>query len=397
MDQRTAGPDDPGPDAPRRGDPEKPTPRRPPGTLRIGTIGGVDVLVRSSWLLVAALISVMLAPAVEGVQPGLGGWKYVAGLAFAVLLYLSVLLHEASHALMAKRYGLPVRSITLHFLGGVTEIDGEPDTPGREFGVSVVGPLTSIAVGVAAIPLAMLAPEDSLLELAAEALVGANLLVGVLNLVPGLPLDGGRVLRAGVWKATGNPHQGTIVAGWGGRLAALLVVLYPLVREYAFGRPADIADYVFAFVIASFLWSGASSAIASARIRRRLPALNARSLARRTLAVPHDMPLAEAVRRAHDEQAGSVVVLDSTGTPYAIVNEAAVLATPEDRRPWLPVSAVSRSLEPGLMFSADISGEPLILAMQRSPASEYLLLDEDGSVYGVLVTDDVDKAFAAGI
>ena len=243
----------------------------------------------------------------------------------------------------------------------------------------------------------MLAPEHSLLELAAEALVGANLLVGVLNLVPGLPLDGGRVLRAGVWKATGNPHQGTIVAGWGGRVAALLVVLYPLVREYAFGRPVDIADYVFAFVIASFLWSGASSAIASARIRRRLPALNARSLARRTLAVPHDMPLAEAVRRAHDEQAGSVVVLDSTGTPYAIVNEAAVLATPEDRRPWLPVSAVSRSLEPGLMFSADISGEPLILAMQRSPASEYLLLDEDGSIYGVLVTDDVDKAFAAGI
>jgi Zn-dependent protease len=389
-DQRTAepgGPTGPPPDAPRR----------PPGTLRIGQIGGVDVLVRSSWLLVAAIISVMLAPAVEQVEPGLGAGKYVAGLAFAVLLYLSVLLHEASHALMAQHYGLPVRSITLHFLGGVTEIDGEPDTPGREFGVSVVGPLTSLAVGVAAIPLAVLAPDSTLLDLAAKGLAGANLVVGVLNLVPGLPLDGGRVLRAIVWKITGSPHQGTVVAGWGGRVAALLVLAYPFTRQFLLGVPADLTDYVFAFVIASFLWTGASASIMSARVRRRLPSLQARSLARRTLMVPDDLPLAEAVRRAQDEQAGSIVVLDAQGVPSAIVNEAAVLATPEDRRPWLPVSAVARSLEPGLTFPADIAGEPLILAMQKVPASEYLLVDGDGSIFGVLVTDDVDKAFAAGI
>jgi Zn-dependent protease len=352
--------------------------------------------VRSSWLLVAALIAVTFAPTAERFAPGLGGWKYVAGLAFAVLLYLSVLLHEASHALMAKRYGLPVTSITLHFLGGVTEIQGEPDTPGREFGVSVVGPLTSIAVGLLAVPFALLAPNDSLLAAVAYGLAFTNLLVGGLNLVPGLPLDGGRVLRAGVWKLTGNPHQGTIVAAWGGRVAAVLLMLLPFAAELRSGRPPNIINYVLAFVIASFLWGGATASMRSARIRRRLPALRARTLARRTLAVPHDMPLAEAVRRAHDAHAGSIVVLDSAGRPDAIVNEAAVLATPEDRRPWLPVSAVSRALEPGLTFSADMSGEPLIQAMQRAPASEYLLLDGDGSIFGVLVTDDVDKAFAAG-
>ena len=389
VDQRTAEPGDPS-------DPGRPRPQRAPGTIKIGQIGGVDVLVRSSWLIVAVLISVMLAPAVDAVEPGLGGWKYVAGAAFAVLLYLSVLLHEASHALMAQRFGLPVSSITLHFLGGVTEIDGEPDTPGREFGVSVVGPLTSLAVGLAVLPLAALAPDRTLLDLAAKGLAGANLVVGVLNLVPGLPLDGGRVLRAVVWKVTGNPHQGTIVAGWGGRVAALLVLVYPFARQLVAGGAPSITDYVFAFVIASFLWSGASAAIMSARARRRLPSLRARTLARRTLAVPHDLPLSEAVRRAQEEQAGSIVVLDATGEPSAIVNEAAVLATPEERRPWVAVGAVARRLEPGLTFSADISGEPLILAMQRSPASEYLLLDRDGSVFGVLVTDDVDKAFAAG-
>jgi Zn-dependent protease/CBS domain-containing protein len=368
---------------------------RQPGTLRIGQIGGIDVLVRTSWLFVALLIAVSLAPAAEQTVPGLGGWAYVAGLAFAVLLYLSVLLHEASHALMAQRYGLPVRSITLHFLGGVTEIEGEPDTPAREFWVSVVGPLTSLAVGVVAMPLALVTPDDTLLDLAFKGLAGANLVVGGLNLVPGLPLDGGRLLRAAVWKVTGNPHRGTIVAGWGGRVAALLVLAYPFLGQ-VLGRRISPGDYVVSVIIALFLWTGASSAIASARVRRRLPTLRARALARRTLAVAGDLPLAEAVRLAQEEQAGSIVVLDTSGMPHGIVNEAAVLATPADRRPWMPVSAVARTLEPGLSLPADIAGEPMILAMQRRPASEYLLLDPDGSIFGVLVTEDVDKAFAAG-
>ncbi|WP_308249314.1 site-2 protease family protein [Nocardioides jiangsuensis] len=371
-----------------------PAPRREPGTLRIGQIGGVDVLVRSSWLLVAALIAVMLAPRVEQVQPGLGGGKYLAGLAFAVLLYLSVLLHEMSHALMAKRYGLPVKSITLHFLGGVTEIEGEPDTPRREFGVSVVGPLTSIAVGAVFAGLWFVTP-DGLLLMAVEGLAGANLLVGVLNLIPGLPLDGGRVLRSAVWKVTGSPHTGTIVAGWGGRVAAVLALSYPLLIEVVTSRQPDLVDYLLAFVIATFLWGGASTAIMSARLRRKLPTLRARSLARRTLAVPHDLPLSEAVRRAQQEQAGSIVVLDQHARPSGIVNEAALLATPEERRPWLPAEAVARSIEPGLMLPADIAGEDLVRAMQRTPATEYLLLEADGGVYGVLTTSDVDRAFAA--
>ncbi len=376
------------------GAPGTPARRREAGTIRVGSVFGVDVLVRSSWLLIAALIAVLLAPRVDEVSPGLGAWKYVAGLAFAVLLYLSVLLHEMSHALMARHYGLPVKSITLHFLGGATEIDGEPDTPGREFGVSVVGPLTSVAVGVAFLALWFVTP-DGLLLLAVQALAGANLIVGVLNLVPGLPLDGGRVLRAAVWKASGSPHRGTIVAGWGGRLTAIAALAWPLAQEPLFGVPPTIVDYLLAFVIAAFLWGGASASITSAQVRRRLPALQARALARRTLAVPHDLPLAEAVRRAQAEQAGSIVVLSSDGRPSGVVNEKALVATPEDRRPWVPVSAVSRTMEEGMTFPADLAGEPLIRAMQRTPATEYLLVEPDGTLYGVLTTEDVDRAFAA--
>jgi len=371
-------------------------PRRQPGTIRIGRIGDIDVLVRSSWLLVAALIAVLLAPQVDLVQPGLGAWKYVAGLAFAVLLYLSVLLHEMSHALMARHYGLPVTSISLHFLGGVTEIADEPDTPRREFVISVVGPLTSIAVGLLCLPLALLGP-DGLLGLAVTGLTVVNLVVGGLNLLPGLPLDGGRVLRAAVWKASGDPLRATIVAGWGGRVLALLAVAWPLVRQLVTGTPPSLTDYLLYFIVAAFLWSGSSAAIVSARLRRRLPVLEARRLARRTLTVPRDLPLAEAVRRAQDVQAGSIVVVESDGSPAGVVNEAALLATPDDRRPWLPVTAVSRSIEGGMVLAADLTGELLVRAMQRTPAAEYLLVEEDGSIFGVLASEDVDRAFAASV
>src|SRR5687768_18534648 len=107
-------------------------------------------MVRSSWLLVAALIAYVVAPGIERVAPDLGALKYVAGVAFAILLTLSLLLHEISHALMAKRYGIGIRSITLHFIGGVTAIDGEPATPRQEFWISAVGPVTSLGIGGAA-------------------------------------------------------------------------------------------------------------------------------------------------------------------------------------------------------------------------------------------------------
>ncbi|WKN50519.1 site-2 protease family protein [Nocardioides sp. Arc9.136] len=368
------------------------TTSRAPGTLRLGTIAGADVLVSSSWFVVAALIAVVTAPRVEQVEPGLGPLAYVAGFAFAVVLYLSVLLHEASHAVMAKRYGFPISSITLHFLGGMTQIEAEATKPRQEFAIAVVGPLTSIAVGIAALGLWFVVP-GGLLGLAVEGLAFANLLVGVLNLVPGLPLDGGRVLKAAVWGATHDAHRGTIAAGWGGRVTAVLVLLWPWALEPLFGEPPRPLDFVLAFVVALFLWSGATAAIASARMRRRLPRLVARDLARRALEVPAELPLAEAVRRAQDARAGSIVTVTSAGSPVGLVNEAALLATPEDRRPWVATSTVARTLEDGLRLPASLSGEELVRAISRTPAAEYLLVEPDGAVFGVLSTADVDRAF----
>ena len=155
-----------------------------------------------------------------------------------MILYLSVLLHEASHAVMARRLGFPVGSITLHFLGGMTSIEGEARKPRQEFLIAVVGPLTSLAVGVVALGLWFITP-DGLLLVAVEGLAGANLLVGLLNLIPGLPLDGGRVLKSLVWQVSGNVHRGTIVAGWAGRVTAVAAMLWPVAAVAGHRRRAD--------------------------------------------------------------------------------------------------------------------------------------------------------------
>lgn len=376
---------------PGPGSGDRPGRRHPPGTFRIGTIAGSDVLVSSSWFLVAGLIAVIMAPRVEQAAPGLGAANYVAGFAFAVILYLAILLHEASHAFMARHYGYQVSSITLHFLGGMTAVEGEARRPRQEFMIAVVGPLTSIAVGLGALGLWFLEPRGLLL-LAVEGMAAANLLVGVLNLVPGLPLDGGRVLKAAVWGLTGDMHRGTIAAGWGGRVAAGLVMLWPLAQASLLDASPGLLDFVLAFVVASFLWTGASAAITSGRVRQRLPRLVARDLARRATTVPEDLPLAEAIRRAREAGAGAIVTVTGAGAPAGITSEAAIAATPEQRWPWVPTSAVSRSLD-GLRLPVDLAGEDLVEALTRTPSSEYLLVHPDGAVYGVLSAADVDHAF----
>lgn len=361
--------------------------------MRLGSIAGVDVLVANSWFLIVGLIALIMAPRIQLEQPGVGGWAYVVGGAFAVVLYMSVLLHEMSHALAARAFQMPVRSIYLHFLGGATEIEGEATTPWREFVIAVVGPLTSLAVGAVSWVVMDLF-EPGLLRFAIASLAAANLVVGVLNLVPGLPLDGGRVLQSLVWGVTRRRLLGVTVAAWGGRLAALAAIAYPMLMPL-WGRQPDVVDYIFGFLVAGFLWTGATQALVMSRTRAKLPALSARSLARSALGVPADLPVAEAIRRAQEAHAGSLVVVSSDGRPVGVVNEEAVASTPQERRPWLTCGDLARRLEEGVTLPADLAGEPLVRAMTSHPAPEYLLTEPDGSVYGVLVAKDVDAAFKA--
>jgi Zn-dependent protease/CBS domain-containing protein len=377
----------------RRGPGQRGQDRRA-GAVQIARIAGVPVYVNLSWVVVALVIAFVSMDWIDEQVPGLGRWLFVAAFGFAVLLYASILVHEIAHVLVARRFGLPVRAITLQFLGGLSEIEREPETPWREFAVAVVGPLTSLALGGVFAIGATQVSGPPLLDLALFQLAFANFLVGLFNLLPGLPLDGGRILRAAVWAISRRPHVATTISGWAGRVVAALVVALPWLLYLAgFQRPDPLA-MIWSLLIALFLWAGSSQALMSARIRGKLPALSARTLARRGVPVASELPLSEAIRRAQDGSAGSLVVVDGDGRPTGLVSEAAVLATPEQRRPWISVGDVARRLEPGLVLSVDLSGEDLVRNMGGMPATEYLLVEPDGRIFGVLSTADVDAALA---
>ena len=377
------------------------TPEKPPATPRrreagpgivIARFFGIPVYISPYWFVIAGVFILIYANELAATLHG--ATRFIVAAAFVILLYVSVLIHELSHCVVARGYGLPVRRILLYPLGGFSEIEREAETPGREFLVAAAGPALSLVLAAAGYGLMRVVPPGTIAGTLVSQLRWANLVVGIFNLLPGLPLDGGRMLRAVIWKLTGRPATSTIAAAWAGRVIAVALFSIPFVTGRVNGSGGGLVTVVWLAVIAAFMWTGAGQAIKATRLRERIPALQARRLARKAISVAATTPLAEALRRAEENQARAVVVVDHEDKPIAIVNETAVMATPPQRRPWIEAGSLARTLEPDLVLSADLSGLALLDAIRRAPATEYLLVEPSGQVYGVLATRDVDHAFA---
>ncbi|MGI5141202.1 MULTISPECIES: site-2 protease family protein [unclassified Streptomyces] len=377
-------------------------PREPGGGILMGRPFGVPVYVAPSWFLVAALITWVFGGQLDRVLPELGAARYLVSLFFAVAFYASVLVHELAHTVAALRFRLPVRRIQLQFFGGVSEIEKEADSPGREFVLAFVGPLLSLVLaGIFYLAMQPVRPGTVPGVLLAGLMI-SNLIVAVFNLLPGLPLDGGRMLRAVVWKITGRPMSGTVAAAWVGRALAISVLIgLPLLTQSgALGSTAEdnvgmdtVTDALLAAILAAIIWTGAGNSLRMARLREHLPELRARTLTRRAVPVQSDTPLSEALRRANAVGARALVVVDAYGEPLSLVREAAIVGVPEHRRPWVPVSGLAQELTDGMRVSADLAGEDLLDALRAAPATEYLVVEETGEIYGVLSAADVERAF----
>lgn len=259
---------------------------------------------------------------------------YVLATAFVVALYVSVLIHELAHVAVARRFRMPVRSVTLHLLGGETLIEGESRTPWQELAISVAGPVSSLVIGVTGLWVSAVLDVGTTSDIVWS--VGqVNVIVAAFNMLPGLPLDGGRVFRAIIWQLTGREETGIRVAAWIGRLTAVAIVAFVLTLDRE--GEAFTIDVIISVLVAWFLWQGAGDALREAGRSARINLLDARSLAVTGIPVP-------------------------PGTP---------------------------SLPAGLHGSA------LLRAMAATPSETYVLTEPDGTTYGLLAARAVDDAYRA--
>jgi Zn-dependent protease/CBS domain-containing protein len=236
------------------------------GSFRVGSLFGIPFYVNTSWFIVLALVTFSYGTELGATFPRLGvAPSFLLGLVSALLLFSSVLAHELGHSFVAMRQGIEVKSISLFLFGGLASFDRESKTPGQAFWVAIAGPLVSLGLfgmlRTALLGFNTLSPLTAVISL----LASINLILALFNLIPGLPLDGGNVLKAIVWKITGDPYKGVVFAGRVGQIFGWLAIgtgLLPLFFGYG--------PQLWNILIGSFLLQNAGRAAQSAQIERTL-------------------------------------------------------------------------------------------------------------------------------
>jgi Zn-dependent protease len=353
--------------------------------LPVGRLAGFPVHLSPSWLLLAAALVIGYGRLLR--RDGPAPVSYLLAAVLVGCLLVSVLLHELGHALTCRHYGIGVRAVTLEMLGGYTEMDHDPPTPRIEAAVSLAGPAVSLVLGLLAAGAVAVVPGHTIGHQLAFQIAASNLLIAVFNILPGLPLDGGRALLALVWWRTGDPYRGSHIAGWVGRGLAL-ACLAAAVLLGTRGGPVLVAA-VAVVLVAVGVAQGAGQAVRLGRLGARLPLLDVAALARPIFRVPSGTVLAEAHRRADAAGATSAAlgIADETGELVAVVDATADAAVPAGRRASVPVDEVARGLD-GRVLSARLRGLEVLEAVRADPTGDYLVASGE-DVVGVLRGVDV--------
>jgi Zn-dependent protease/CBS domain-containing protein len=357
--------------------------------LRIGRIFGIDIRIHWSWLAIFFLLLWWLAEGFFDDVNAYSHWssveRWVASGITTILFFVSILLHELSHSLVARRLGLPVHSITLFIFGGVSSLTQEPDSPGQEFKMAIVGPLMSFALGIlaAAIAAGLWASglDDTVPGAVAAYLAFINIAVGIFNMLPGYPLDGGRVLRASLWARTNNMLRATRWASRVGTLIAFglmaLGVLSALAGNWLGG--------VWFIVIGWFLRNTSEQAYQQLLYRNTLEGAKVGDIIDRSFeGAPPDIPLSELVNEyilARGQRCVPVVV---EGNLLGLITLGDLRAFPPDE--WATTSAF-RAMTPREQLHTIASDDELMSALELMAAHDIHQLPViDGFAFSGFVT-----------
>jgi Zn-dependent protease len=340
-------------------------------TISIGRIFGIEIDLDHSWFLIVGLLTWLLAVAYFPEQ--YHDWSrveyWVVGAATAVMLFVSVLIHELGHSVVAKSYGLAVPRITLFIFGGVSQIAAEPPSAAAEFWIAVIGPLVSFALALIFWELTPALAWYPPLSALSKYLALINLVLGVFNLVPGFPLDGGRVFRAIVWKITGKYEKATVVAGVTGRFFGFLMIFWGVWAALS-GR---LLDGLWIAFIGWFLESAAGSQLQLEVVKNVLG----------------EHKVLDVMKRDFPQVPGSrYFVVDKNGDPAGMVTVGSVRESP--RAAW-GTTTVSQIMTPFRKLHTIDPNARLWSAferMGRDGVNQLPVVDPSGIV-GILSRDDI--------
>ncbi|MEH2216853.1 MAG: site-2 protease family protein [Nostoc sp.] len=354
------------------------------GTIRVGNLFGIPFYIHASWFLVLGLVTWSYSSGLAAQFPQLSaGLALLLGLMTALMLFASVVAHELGHSFVAIRQGIDVKSITLFIFGGLASLEKESKTPGEAFWVAIAGPIVSLLLYGMLTAIGVTTTASGPLAAILGVLASVNLALALFNLIPGLPLDGGNILKAIVWKITGNPYKGVTFASRVGQIFGWVAILSGIVPLLFFGSFGNFWNLLIGF----FLLQNAGNAAQFARVQEKLTGLTAED------AVTIDSPIVSAnltLREFADERVISgqnwhrFLVTDDDGQLVGAIAIDNLRSVPTALWSETQVKEVMRPITESTTVQSD---QPLLEVMQlleQQKLSVLPVIRKNGVLVGIL-------------
>ncbi len=355
--------------------------------IKLGRILGIEIGLHYSWFLIALLITLSLAAEFNSLNPGWGqAVIWVTAIATGLLFFAAIIAHELSHAVVAKARRLPVRSITLFALGGVAQIEREADDAATEFWMGIAGPIMSVVIGFFCLALAVIlgwpfgaVPETPFLAMLMW-LGYINIILAIFNMIPGFPLDGGRVLRAIIWWVTGDGLRATRIATRVGQIVAFGFIILGLLRFFA---GAGLGGLWIAF-IGWFLLEAARSSRAQVEISETLRGVRVADLIERDCVIVDGHHSLQNFVDQYLLRTGRRCFLVRNGHGIdGLITPADLKETDRERWPYTTVAEVKRPLNKLRAVTRDTPVSEALEIMGREDVNQLPVV-QDGYIEGVI-------------
>ncbi|MHB0940067.1 MAG: site-2 protease family protein [Armatimonadota bacterium] len=355
--------------------------------MRIGQISGINISIDYSWLFIFALFVFLLGGSYFPLTaPGFPrGWYWLAAVVTTILFFASVVAHELAHSIVARRSGLPIHTITLFFFGGVSQLEDEPHSPWDEFKVAIVGPLTSVVLaGLFFVLALLLGPQTSrLIIVAVTYLWFINLALAIFNLLPGFPLDGGRVFRAIAWRATGNLMRATYLASMVGQAFGWLFIIAGVAGAFLI-RGFFLNGLWFAF-IGWFLLNAARSSYQQVVMRESLSQVPVQDILNPNVqALAPEMSVDQLVREYFLRESASALPVEEEGRLIGIISVDDVQRVPRERWAITPIRDILQPVTDEQVLHPGDDAWDAINRMQQTARDRVLVVEPDGHVDGIV-------------